>query len=185
MRAYVGGVSGSHPAGPHTGGCDFVYNVRMRIARTFAAVALVVLAAACSAERDTDGALPFQDPIPDPSTSLDTGIGWLVNLYDEQACFQVTDGTLASGCLPLSSLTTRGLRYEGSGTQLLMYLVTDEEIGFGEWKSEQMSLAKAFVDVTPDAHLGVFPINGDDSAIEVRLLDDLAEPVRTVDLRDL
>lgn len=157
----------------------------MRINRTLAVLALVAFAAACNSDSDTRGALPFQDPIPDPSTTLDTGVGWLVQLYDQQACFQVTDGTLATDCLPLSSLTTRGLRYQGDGTQLIMYLVKDEEIGFGEWKSEQASLAKEFVDVTPAAHLGVFPINGDDNAIEVKLLDPAGEPVRTVDLSDL
>ena len=157
----------------------------MRITRTLAALALVALAAACSSDSDTRGALPFQDPIPDPTTTLDTGIGWLVQLYDQPACFQVTDGTLATDCIPLASLTTRGLRYQGNGTQLIMYLATDEEVGFGEWKSEQASLAKAFVDVTTSAHLGVFPINGDDRAIEVRLLDPAGEPVRTVDLSDL
>lgn len=157
----------------------------MRITRTIAALALVALAAACSSDDSTKGALPFQDPIPDPTSSLDTGVGWLVQLYETQACFQVTDGTLATDCLPLSSLTTRGLRYQGDGTQLIMYLVNDEEVGFGEWKSEQASLAEAFVDITPAAHLGVFPINGDDKALEVRLLDPAGEPVRTVDLTDL
>lgn len=157
----------------------------MRITRTLAALALVTLAAACTSDDSAKGALPFQDPIPDASTTLDTGVGWLVQLYDEQACFQVTDGTLATDCLPLASLTTRGLRYQGDGTQLIMYLVNDETVGFGEWKSEQASLAKQFVDITPTAHLGVFPINGDDRAIEVRLLDPAGEPVRTVDLSDL
>jgi hypothetical protein len=157
----------------------------MLITRAMGAVAIAALTLGCSQAAERDDALPFADLRPDPATALDTGIGWLVQVYEPDDCIQITDGTLATDCIPIDDLHTGGLRYRGNGTQLIVYVVTDEEIGFGEWKSEQTSLAASLVEVTPDVHLGIFPLNGDDEVIQVRLLDDLAEPVRTEDLGEL
>lgn len=157
----------------------------MRFTRVMGAATLAALALGCSRPAEPDDALPFAELRPDPTTALDSGLGWLVQVYEPDDCIQITDGTLATDCIPLDDLRTGGLRYRGNGTQLIVYVVRDEEIGFGEWKSEQTSLAASFVEVAPDVHLGIFPINGDDEVIQVRLLDDLAEPVRTEDLGEL
>lgn len=157
----------------------------MLITRALGACALAALTLGCSQADEPDDALPFAELRSDPTTALDTGLGWLVQVYEPDDCIQITDGTLATDCIPVDELRTGGMRYRGNGTQLIVYVVAGEEIGFGEWKSEQTSLAASFVEAAPDVHLGIFPINGDDEVIQVRLLDDLAEPVRIEDLGDL
>jgi len=136
---------------------------------------LVALAAAgCSSGDATSTAQPLTTPRPNPPLSLDTGIGWLVDVFDD-GCFAAREADLSTPCLPTEQKagTTTVTHFRQNGTHLIVVAVADEGPMTGGWSSKRVDDDTTFVAVTPGLQVGVIALDGDDEAahVDVRSAD--------------
>jgi hypothetical protein len=145
----------------------------MSTSRRFGAVAgllLAVVASGCSSPDGPPAAEPLTTLRPDPPVSLDTGIGWLVDVFAD-GCLYVRDTELSTPCVSadVPKGTTRVLHFRKNGTHLVVVAVAQPGPITGGWSTKRVDDDTTFVQVRPDLQLGVIALDGDDEAEHVDL----------------
>lgn len=140
---------------------------RSRWFRVLLGLLVALAAAGCTADDPTPTAQPLTTPRPNPPRSLDTGIGWLVDVFDD--CFAAREGDLSTPCLPTEQKagTTTVSHFRQNGTHLIVVAVAGEGPMTGGWSSKRIDDDTTFVTVTPGLQVGVIALDGDDEAAHV------------------
>ena len=139
--------------------------------RTRAAAGLLILLAVAGCGSDAaPAAQPLTTPRADPPLSLDTGIGWLVDVFPD-GCAYVREGDVSTPCIPtdVAAGTTTVTHFRQNGTHLIVVTVAKEGPITGGWSSKRFDDDTTFVSVRPDLQLGAIALDGDDEARHVDL----------------
>jgi hypothetical protein len=139
----------------------------------FGAVAgllLAMVASGCSSPDGPPAAQPLTTVRPNPPVSMDTGIGWLVDVFAD-GCVYVREAELSTPCVAtdVPKGSTRVLHFRKNGTHLVVVAVARAGPITGGWSTKRVDDDTTFVQVQPELQLGVIALDGDDEAKHVDL----------------